>query len=71
MDECCEHSGYKLAAFDTERDPQQDLLDDERWRRVESKIDAQCYDSLLTSPPCGTFAAIRGKGPGPRAFTLP
>ena len=50
--------------FNTHLDDQ-DILDDSVWLRIKSKLLAGIYVFMFASPPCRTFSAARGAGPGP------
>ena len=66
MDECCVEKVVKLEALDVIRDESHDLLDDHRWSLIEKRIKEDKFTCNLSSPPCCTFAPIRGKNTGPR-----
>ena len=43
----------------------QDILDDSVWLRIKNKLLAGIYLFMFGSPPCRSFSASRGAGPGP------
>ena len=43
----------------------QDILDDSVWLRIKNKLLAGIYIFMFASPPCRSFSAARGAGPGP------
>lgn len=45
--------------------PDQDILDDSAWLRIRSRLLNGYYDFVFAGPPCRSFSASRGAGPGP------
>lgn len=43
----------------------QDILDDSTWLRIRSRARDNYFDFTFAGPPCRTFSAARGSGPGP------
>eukprot|EP00971_Amphidinium_carterae_P062731 1241658-Amphidinium_carterae.1 len=54
--ECCE--------FDVLNGDEQNLADDMVWDGVRRKLGIAA--GVVMGPPCSTFSAVRGLGPGPR-----
>ena len=46
-------------------DVDQDILDDSTWLRIKARLRDRYYDFVFAGPPCRTFSASRGAGPGP------
>ena len=43
----------------------QDIADDAAWGRIKAKLQSGYFNFVFAGPPCRTFSASRGHGPGP------
>ena len=60
-----------MDVLDTVRSEEHDLLDEGRWAVQREKLEEGHYSGGWLCPPCGSFCANRGFGPGPRKLRGP
>ena len=48
-------AGMSSLYFDLETAPSTDLLEDQTWQMLMSRVEASCYASVDMSPPASTF----------------
>ena len=60
--------GARMTVLDVLRDKEHDMADEGRWAQHREKLTEGVYDAGWYAPPCCSFCANRGRGPGPRAL---
>ena len=63
--------GANMEVLDTVRSPEHDILDEGRWAAQREKLETGHYAGGWLCPPCDSFCANRGFGPGSRKLRGP
>ena len=60
--------GAEAVVYYLERSEGHNLADEGVWSGIRGDIESDVYQAKFSAPPCGSFCANRGIGPGPRVF---